>query len=154
MNAASHIDPFLLKMTKGRLSAGSPWGYPALLLTTTGAKSGLKRETALLFFHDEDRIVIVASNGGGPRHPGWYYNLKYTPEAEVLLHNYSGTYTSYEAAGEERSRLWIKANERWSGYETYQKRAGNRLVPIMVLTSGDRDRLPYQQDRQILEQGR
>lgn len=70
------------------------------------------------------------------RHPGWYHNLKAHPEADVLLDGCSSTYTSYEAIGEERDQLWAMVCNNYSGYDTYQKRAGNRQIPIMVLTPG------------------
>jgi deazaflavin-dependent oxidoreductase (nitroreductase family) len=104
------------------------------MLTTTGAKTGLHRSVTLTFFHDDDRIVIVASRAGTDRHPNWYYNLKANPDAVVLLHGYSGPYTSYEATGEERERLWATACGHFAGFVAYQKRAGDRQLPILVLT--------------------
>src|SRR5262245_29487663 len=56
-----------------------------LLLTTTGAKSGLPRITPLVYTTDGDRIIIIASKGGAPSHPDWYYNLIAHPEATVEL---------------------------------------------------------------------
>jgi deazaflavin-dependent oxidoreductase (nitroreductase family) len=67
------------------------------------------------------------------RHPGWYHNLKAHPEAQVLLDGCSTTYTSYEATGEEYARLWAVVCDNYSGYVTYQKRAGDRKIPIIVL---------------------
>ncbi|HET9914902.1 MAG TPA: nitroreductase family deazaflavin-dependent oxidoreductase, partial [Anaerolineales bacterium] len=134
LNVASRFDPFWLRVTRGRFSAGSLLGFPSLMLTTIGAKTGLPRSTALVFTRDGNGLVIVASRGGMDRHPGWYHNLKAHPEADVLLDGCSSTYTSYEATCEERERLWAMVCDRYSGYTTYQKRAGDRQIPIMVLT--------------------
>lgn len=134
LNIASRFDPLLLRVTRGRFSAGSLLGFPSLMLTTTGAKTGLPRSTTLVFTRDSDRLVIVASRGGMDRHPGWYHNLKAHPKAEVLLDGFSSAYTSYEATGEEYERLWAIVCDNYSGYATYQKRAGNRQIPILVLT--------------------
>jgi deazaflavin-dependent oxidoreductase (nitroreductase family) len=134
LNIASRFDPFFLRATRGRFSASNLFGYSALMLTTIGAKTGLHRSVALAFFHDGNRIVIVASRGGIDRHPGWYHNLKVHLEAAVLLDSYSGSYTAYEATGEERERLWALACDHYAGYAAYQKRAMDRRLPVMVLT--------------------
>jgi deazaflavin-dependent oxidoreductase (nitroreductase family) len=68
------------------------------------------------------------------RHPSWYHNLKTHPEAEVMLGGHSSTYISYEATGKERERLWTTACDNYAGFTAYQKRAGIRRIPIMVLT--------------------
>lgn len=134
LNVSSHFDPFFLQATRGRFSASNLFGFSALMLTTIGAKTGLPRSTALVFTRDGDRLVIVASRGGMDRHPGWYHNLKAHPEVEVLLDGYSRTYTAYEATGEEREHLWVLSCENYSGYSVYQKRAGDRQIPLIVLT--------------------
>lgn len=133
LNVASRFDPFWLRMTRGRFSAGSLLGFPSLMLTTIGAKTGLPRSTALVFARAGDRLVIVASRGGMDRHPGWYHNLKAHPEAQVLLDGCNTTCTSYEAIGAEYERLWGMVCDNYSGYATYQKRAGDRKIPIIVL---------------------
>ncbi len=135
LNLASRLDPIFLQMTQGRFSASNLFGFSALMLTTVGAKTGLPRRAAVIFFRDGDRIVIVGSRGGMDRHPGWYHNLKTNPEVAVLLNGFSGSYTSYEATGQERERLWTLACNHYAGYATYQKRARDRQVPIMVLTA-------------------
>ncbi len=37
------------------------------------------------------------------------------------------------AEGAERERLWAVACENYSGYATYQRRAGARVIPVVVL---------------------
>jgi deazaflavin-dependent oxidoreductase (nitroreductase family) len=60
-------------------------GRPLLLLTTTGAKTGRRREATLGWFPDEERgsdsRLIVASNAGAATHPSWYVNLARRPDA-------------------------------------------------------------------------
>lgn len=140
LNVSSRFDPFLLQVTRGRFSASNLLGFSSLLLTTVGAKTGLSRSTALVFTRDMDRLVIVASRGGMDRHPGWYHNLKAHPEAEVLLDGCRRSYIAYEATGEERERLWALSCDNYSGYAAYQKRAGARQIPIMVLTPASENR--------------
>jgi len=48
---------------------GDPWRFGSapghtLLLVTTGARSGLRRETPLFFARDVQRLVLIASKGG------------------------------------------------------------------------------------------
>jgi hypothetical protein len=62
------LDRFLHRLTGGRvlLSRGL---LPSLLLTTTGARSGLPREVPLACVPDGDVIYLVGSNFGRERHP-------------------------------------------------------------------------------------
>ena len=72
------VDRPLLRLTRGRLSFAS--GYPVLLLTTTGAKSGRSRTIPLLYVEWGDGIAIIGTRFGSTRHPGWYHNLRADPE--------------------------------------------------------------------------
>ena len=107
-------------------------GSTILLLTTTGRRSGQPTTTPLIYAEDGDRYVIVASKGGAPEHPGWYRNLVKTPQVEVqvgpdVFHAHART-----AEGEERERLWRKANEVWRHYDEYATRT-DREIPVVVL---------------------
>ncbi len=74
----------LMWWSKGKLTlspTGDPSGVGGLaLLTTTGAKSGKLRHTALGFTRDGDALVVIASNAARAFHPAWYFNLKKNPE--------------------------------------------------------------------------
>jgi F420H(2)-dependent quinone reductase len=37
------------------------------------------------------------------------------------------------AEGEERERLWAMACDNYSGYARYQRRAGDRVIPVIAL---------------------
>jgi deazaflavin-dependent oxidoreductase (nitroreductase family) len=51
-------------------------GFPVVLLTTKGAKTGEERTVSLGGFADgSEAWLIVASNNGSPRHPAWFKNL-------------------------------------------------------------------------------
>jgi len=132
INVSSKLDPWILKRTDGRLSAMP--GVPVLLLQHTGARTGKVRETPLVYIEDGDDIVIVASKGGAPEHPTWYHNLLANPECSLIVKDRSGRYYAREATGARRTRLWAEALEVYGGYEVYQRRAGGRRVPLMVLS--------------------
>jgi deazaflavin-dependent oxidoreductase (nitroreductase family) len=129
---STKLDPLLLKRTDGRWS--TMVGQPVLLLKHVGARSGVARETPLLYAVDEDNIVLIASAGGMPKNPAWYHNLSAHPECEVIANNRSGRYTVTEATGGERDRLWGLALRVYPGYDTYQARTSGRTIPVLVLT--------------------
>ena len=74
----------IFRLTGGRIG-GSVVGGPILLLHHTGAKSGKKRISPLLYLPDGERMVIVASKGGYTKHPGWFHNLMANPDTQVEL---------------------------------------------------------------------
>src|SRR3954462_7574646 len=101
----NRVDPALLKWSRGRFSMAV--GQPVLLLTVKGAKSGVPRNTPLLFAVDGENLVVVASKAGSPSHPAWYHNVKANPTVDIVApRGRSGRSVGYEAEGEERARLW------------------------------------------------
>jgi proline iminopeptidase len=107
-------------------------GSTVLLLTTTGRKSGEQHTTPLIYAQDGDRYVIVASKGGAPDDPGWYRNLDKTPAVELQVKDDVFPARARTAEGEERDRLWQKANEVWPHYAEYQQKT-DREIPVVVL---------------------
>jgi proline iminopeptidase len=107
-------------------------GSTVLLLTTKGRKSGEPRTTPLIYARDGDRYVIVASKGGAPEHPGWYENLSKEPTVELQVLDDVFPARAHVAEGEERERLWAKANEVWPHYAEYQEKT-DREIPVVVL---------------------
>jgi proline iminopeptidase len=107
-------------------------GSTILLLTTTGRKSGEKRTVPLIYAKDGDRYVIVASKGGAPEHPGWYENIEKTPDVELQVMDEVFQARARDAQGEERARLWRKANEVWRYYDEYATKT-DREIPVVVL---------------------
>ena len=132
INLAAAIDRHLIRASGGRLNMTFVW--PCLLLKTTGAKTGKERTTPLLYLRDGGNFVLIASKGGNARHPAWYLNLKANPEVEIFVDGETIKCTASDAEGEERKRLWEKAAGVYDGYEKYRKRAGEREIPVVVLT--------------------
>src|SRR5437870_11709348 len=130
INVGQRIDPFLMRATRGRIRIS--FTAPTILLTHTGAKSGKRRTTPLLYFTEGDNVVLIASKGGAPQHPAWYYNVKAHSGVEVSTDGRPERYVAREAEGEERERLWKLATKLYSGYERYQARATNRRIPAVV----------------------
>jgi deazaflavin-dependent oxidoreductase (nitroreductase family) len=133
LHIAHHVDPFLLRASKGRVSLAP--GQPIALVTVKGAKSGVPRQTPLLFASDGADLILLASNAGSTRHPAWYHNLSANPDVDVIAPGgRSGRYVAHEADGPERERLWEIAADLYAGYDVYQGRAGERRIPVMVLS--------------------
>ena len=132
LHVANPIDKRLIPLTNGYISAAP--GQPILVLEHTGAKSGQKRRTPLLYVTEGHDLAVIGSAGGAPRHPAWVHNLRAHPRVKVFLRGRAGDYLSREARGEERERLWRKATNLYPGYDTYKDRAAVREIPVVVLT--------------------
>jgi deazaflavin-dependent oxidoreductase (nitroreductase family) len=104
-----------------------------LLLTATGAKSGLPRTLALQYRRDGDNLVVVASKGGARRHPLWYRNLLANPECQVQVGPRRIRCRARTATAQERPRLWALMNERYRTYSSYQ-RSTDRELPLVILS--------------------
>jgi deazaflavin-dependent oxidoreductase (nitroreductase family) len=129
------LDRRVLERTDGRYTVLGPVGAPVLLLTTTGAKSGLPRRQPLLFARDPDRdaLVVVGSNFGGEKHPAWTANLLAHPEATVTL---GGALVSVRAEllqGEEADRAYGWMVEATRTYAEYRSRTDRQIRVFRLL---------------------
>jgi deazaflavin-dependent oxidoreductase (nitroreductase family) len=130
VNVGGKVDPVLMRMTGGRVK--TTLNAPTILLVHTGRKSGEKRRTPLAYFTDGDDVVLIASRGGHEKNPPWYHNLRANPEVELWTGHEGGRYRASEAEGAERERLWELATEFYPGFDSYQRRAGSRRIPVIV----------------------
>jgi len=126
------LDPVLLRATGGRLA--TTLVFPTALLETVGAKSGARRQNAVIYFHDGDRVTIVASNAGSPRHPSWYHNLRVHPDVVFAGRAMRATVVRDEA---ERARLWPLADRVFPTFASYRRDAAkvNRTIPLVQLVA-------------------
>ncbi len=129
-SVAPRIDATVTIRTRGWLS--SVPGGSLLLMTHTGAKSGLPRTTPLLFFSRGDDVVVMASNYGRASHPSWLTNVKAHPDVTLTFRGRTGRYRARVATGAERAELWAKAKAYVRTYATYEKAAPNREIQIVV----------------------
>ncbi len=144
------VDPYLrfhryvYERTDGRVGKHSN-RVPALLLTTTGRRTGLPRTHGLTYCSDRGDLVVVASNGGSDRPPAWLLNLQADPEVTVRVGRRVFPATARVATPEERAQLWPKVNRANRGmarlfhrdvagrYDVYQRHTG-REIAIVLLT--------------------
>jgi len=130
-----HIDVRIMRWSRGRATLSS-WlsGQPLLELTTTGARSGKQRSVILIGIPVKGGILLVASNWGQDRHPGWYHNVKAHPTVSVTMQKKQACYHARELVGQEYTSYWQEAIRFNSVYAAYQERAGNRKIPLILLT--------------------
>jgi deazaflavin-dependent oxidoreductase (nitroreductase family) len=111
-------------------------GYPVMILTTRGRRTGKVRKAPLIKVHDGDTYIAIASFGGAPKHPVWYLNLVADPHVMVQDGPVARDYVARVAEGAERERWWKQANAVYPTYDRYQ--AGTeRVIPVVVLEPAD-----------------
>ncbi|MFN6203976.1 MAG: nitroreductase/quinone reductase family protein [Acidobacteriota bacterium] len=130
------IDQRIIAASKGRSSLTSLLaGFPIVTLHTTGAKTGQPRRSPLVGIPFRDgSYILIASNWGQLHHPAWYRNLSVHPRVALTVDGAVREYLAHETTGAEREECWRRAVEVYAGYEAYRARAGNRIIPVIVLT--------------------
>jgi deazaflavin-dependent oxidoreductase (nitroreductase family) len=108
-------------------------GAPMVLLHHTGAKSGQERVSPLVYQELGDSIAVFASKGGAPTHPAWYLNLLAHPETTIEIGPETRAVRARVATGAERDRIWGEQKRVMPGFAEYEKTAGDREIPVVVL---------------------
>ena len=122
---------FFYRLTGGKFG-GNIRGFPVLLLTTTGRKTGRPHTTALGYFEDSGAYVIIGSNAGFDTHPAWFYNLKAQPRATIEINARRLEVVAETAGPDQRARLWARLIELAPPYGEYEKRT-RREIPLVML---------------------
>ncbi|RAY11769.1 nitroreductase family deazaflavin-dependent oxidoreductase [Actinomadura craniellae] len=121
------LDRALHRMSGGRLMTGQLL-VPSMVLTTTGAVSGLPRRTPLACLPEPDGgWVVVGSNFGREKHPAWTGNLLKDPVAEVGFRGRAVPVTARLLEGAERDEVWPRLLKVWPVYDRYVERSGREL---------------------------
>ncbi|MEM9465250.1 MAG: nitroreductase family deazaflavin-dependent oxidoreductase [Actinomycetota bacterium] len=103
------------RLTRGRFVPGA-----GLVLYTTGAKSGQRRETPLEAVPSTDGTwVVVGSNFARERHPAWTGNLIAHPECEIIVRGTTMAATAALLDGAEREDAWQQALAHFGGWQAY-----------------------------------
>jgi len=123
------IDEF--RANRGRVG-GFHEGLDLLLLTTTGARTGRPRTTALTYQEPlPGHYVVVAAAGDPVRGPDWLRNLVADPSVTLEVGEQTFAATARVEAGEERDRLYAAfaaANPQVYAY------AAQRMRDLPVIT--------------------
>ncbi len=109
-------------------------GWPIIIVTTRGNKSGKLRKTALMRVEHDGEYALVASMGGAPKHPVWYWNLKADPDA-VAIQDGPEPFDAHvrELEGDERAVWWERSVAAYPPYADYQQNT-DRVIPVFVAT--------------------
>jgi F420H(2)-dependent quinone reductase len=123
------------RLSRGRLGSHLPAMPQArtLLLDHTGAKTGLKRRSPVMFYKEGELIAVAASQGGQPSNPARYYNLWANPDTTIQIGRTKRAVRARIATDEERDRLWPKFVAFYPDYEFLQRIAKPRGIPVIVL---------------------
>ncbi|MCV7412171.1 deazaflavin-dependent nitroreductase [Mycobacterium florentinum] len=103
-----------------------------LLMTTTGAKSGLSHLTALAYFTVDGAMVIVGSRGGATNDPAWVHNLRANPQVRLEVGTESFEAIAREALGAERDSLFGQVVSQAPNFGVYQTKT-TRVIPVFEL---------------------
>ena len=115
------VDRWLERRFKGQVAA-RVYGIPALVLVTTGAKTGLRRASPLLYVRDGRDFLIVGTNFGQLHHPAWTNNLLAEPRAAVEIGGESVPVVATLLDEGEFSASWPRFVATYPGYAGYLER--------------------------------
>lgn len=122
----------LYQSTNGEEGGVNSAGYPVLLITTTGRRSGQPRTNPVVYMLHEHTYIVVGSNKGRQHHSNWYLNLKQNPEVRIQIKADVFTAIAREAEDEERERLWEAFTVYAPEFKEYET-ATKRRLPVIVL---------------------
>jgi deazaflavin-dependent oxidoreductase (nitroreductase family) len=126
------LDRALFRISGGRWKLSAPM-IPSLMLFTTGAKSGQRRETPLMCFPQADGSWYIAgSNFGRLEHPAWSGNLIAHPDAEIHFHREQIPVQARLLTPDETELIWPALDEQWPGYRDYELTA-KRAIRVFHL---------------------
>jgi deazaflavin-dependent oxidoreductase (nitroreductase family) len=104
-----------------------------VLLTTTGARTGQRRTTPMMFHRDGGRLLVVASNVGAPKHPDWYRNLVADPGVTVEVGDQAYPAMATTLEGADRAEAWSMLKESYPFFADHEA-STERIIPVVALT--------------------
>ena len=112
---------------------GGPFeGATVLLLTTTGARTGLVRVNPLVCRTEGDAVYVFASKAGAPTNPDWFHNLVANPDVTVEVGTATYPAKAVVVDRSERDRVYGAQAAEFPTFAEYQ--AGtDRTIPVVRL---------------------
>lgn len=107
-------------------------GFPCLVITTTGKKSGEKRQAAVIYGKHGNSHVIIASKGGSDTPPAWFINLQANPRAHIQVKDKKMDVKMRVASGSEREQLWKMMVGIFPDYADYQKKTAREIAVVVL----------------------
>ncbi len=110
---------------------------PLLLLTTTGARSGQRRTSPMMYLADEQdstRVYVFASAAGADQDPAWFHNIVAHPEdIDVELGEELYAVVADVLPDPLRGEVYALQASRNPGFAGYQEKT-SRSIPVIALT--------------------
>jgi deazaflavin-dependent oxidoreductase (nitroreductase family) len=109
---------------------------PSLVLHSIGAKSGLERESPLMYCAESGgTMLITGSNWAQQVHPAWTANLAANPDASVTIKGKRVDVHATRIADDMLDETWVYLELMWPGYRGYERQSGRalrifRLAPV------------------------
>jgi F420H(2)-dependent quinone reductase len=122
----------LYRLTGGAIG-GRMQGMSALLLTTTGRKSGKRYTTPVLYRPENNHFLVVASNGGNGKLPNWWLNARSGTPIDIQIGRTRQQVSAQQVSAEERQRLWPLLVAAYPTYEKYQQHTAYP-IPVVILS--------------------
>jgi F420H(2)-dependent quinone reductase len=132
---STKIHVAIYRWSSGKLGGHVP-GWPdarIVLVDHTGAKTGIRRTSPVMYHQDGDVIAVAASKAGQPTHPSWFHNLEANPDTTIQIGSVVREVRARVATDEERDRLWPQFVAFYPGYDFFQRNAKGRKIPIVIL---------------------
>jgi F420H(2)-dependent quinone reductase len=107
---STKIHVAIYRRSRGRLGGRLPGWREAriLLLDHTGAKSGTRRTSPVIYHDHGDAVAVVGSKAGQPTNPAWFHNLMANPDTTIQIGADVRSVRARLATDEEREDLWPK----------------------------------------------
>ena len=123
------------RKTGGRNRMATMMGFPVVLLTTKGAKSGAERTVSVGGFAEgDDAWLIVASNSGSAHHPSWFKNMvRHPDEISLEVGSRKMRVRCDSLTGSEREAALARIATISARYGKYPTKT-DREIPIVRLT--------------------
>lgn len=119
----------LYRLTGGRAVAP---GYPTLLLTTTGRRTGALRTVPLVYVRDREAYAVCAAYAGADRHPAWWLNLEADPHGVIEVDGTTRAVVAEPVPDGRREEVWRRLVAMYPPFEAYRGRTA-RAFPIALL---------------------
>ena len=117
-----------------RRKGGTMMGFNALILTTTGARSGARRTNPVGWFPGPDGSwLIVASANGAARNPAWYHNIAAHPDDVIVeMDGRTIAVTAEQLHGAARDKAWQQITTAAPRFAQDEQKT-DRVLPVIRL---------------------
>jgi deazaflavin-dependent oxidoreductase (nitroreductase family) len=122
-----------MRANDGKVVSGPLAGHPLLIMTSSGAKTGMPRRAILTYHRDGDDYLVAGTASGSPTTPGWVHNVQADPAVALEVGNERLDATATIVEGAERDRLWDDHVRALPWFADYPAQSG-RVIPMIRLT--------------------